>query len=93
MLGLFSSDIMFLLLYLLVWRALPPWMQNTARVMFYFSCFVGILLFFRMGVFSVFGEVFTEMGKSLWDMVKALGVLCVYALTGYCMSVNGCVPP
>jgi len=77
-----------LLIYAYVWQALPPWLRGIVRVLFLIAFCAGFLLYYRIGVISLFGEVFTKMGHSIWDLIQNLGILFVYAFTGHCMVLK-----
>jgi hypothetical protein len=85
-----GRNVVKMLVYAYVWNVLPLWIRGIVSVIFLIAFCAGFLLFYRMGVISMYGEVFTSMGHSIWDLIKDLGVLFVYAFTGHCM-VPKCV--
>lgn len=78
-------------LFAYVWQSLPLWLRGIVRVVFLVAFCAGYLLYYRMGIISLFGEVFTEMAQSIWSLIQNLAILFVYAFTGHCMVLK-CVP-
>ncbi len=80
--GPILGEAVFALLYLFVWGALPPWLRASLKVLLFLACCTGLLFLHRIGLSSLFGEIFVGMGHSLWSLIKGLATFSSFVWRG-----------
>ena len=77
---------------LVVWHKLPSWIRLSLQIVFLFVSCTVLLVFYRLGIFDELGQAFADIGRNILELLKDLGVLAIYGISGHCLGAEKCVP-